>query len=259
MKALVLDYDGVIADSLMECLFVGFNAYLEFNKGTKLFDGRKFTFDNFDFLIQKHRKAVEQYKMLRPYVIDAFCYYVIAYIIENNIPIEGQNEYNDLRKRLAKGIYADFVELFYSERKRLMESNINEWLGLVKPYERIVPAIKMLDSKFDLAISTNNRKFTIDAFSKKHGIKPKIVFDSSFGSDKKVHIENIHNEFGANFDEMHFVDDQIRNFAGVLPLNIHCYLATWGYNANEQHEEAKKLGAVLVNQSNFYSTLLKEL
>ena len=46
MKTLVLDFDGVIADSQMECLFVGFNAYLEFNKGTKLFDGRKFKFDN---------------------------------------------------------------------------------------------------------------------------------------------------------------------------------------------------------------------
>ena len=258
MKTLVLDFDGVIADSQMECLFVGFNAYLEFNKGAKLFDGRKFTFDNFDFLAQKHRKAVELYKALRPYVIDAFCYYVIAYIIENNIAVKSQIEYNDLRKRLAKNIYADFVELFYSERKRLIDSNINEWLGLVKPYEKIIPAIKMLNSKFDLAISTNNRKFTIDAFSEKQGIKPKIVFDSSFGSDKKVHIENIHNEFGANFDEMHFVDDQVRNLTGVLPLNVHCYLAAWGYNTKEQHEEAKKLGAVLVNQNNFYNTLSKE-
>ncbi|MEK6949983.1 MAG: hypothetical protein AABX34_07195, partial [Nanoarchaeota archaeon] len=67
-----------------------------------------------------------------------------------------------------------------------------------------------------------------------------------------------HNEFGANFDEMYFVDDQIKNFAGVLPLKVHCYLAAWGYNTQKQHEEAKKLGAVLINQNNFYSTLSKE-
>ena len=82
MKILALDVDGVIVDSQLECLFVGFNAYLDFNQNSKLFDGRKFTFDNFNFLIQKHRIEVEKYKILRPYVIDAFCYYVILHIIE---------------------------------------------------------------------------------------------------------------------------------------------------------------------------------
>ena len=258
MKVLALDFDGVIADSQLECLFVGFNTYLDFNRNTRLFDGRKFTFENFDFIAQKHRKAAEQYKALRPYVIDAFCYYVIAYAIDNNIAIKNQNEYNNLRKQLAEGIYAKFVEQFYSERKRLIDSDINEWLALVKPYEKIIPAIKMLSNNFYLAISTNNRKFTIDAFSRKHGINPKIVIDSSFGSDKKLHIENIKNSLGANFNDIHFVDDQIRNLINLLPLGVHCYLATWGYNTKKQHEEARRLGAVLLSQDNFYNILSKK-
>lgn len=255
MKILALDFDGVIADSQMECLFVGFNTYLDFNQNTKLFDGRKFTFDNFDFLIQKHRKAVEQYKMLRPYVIDAFCYYVIMYIIEKNIVIKSQNDYNGLREKLAKNIHGHFVSAFYEERHKLIENNLNDWLSLVKPYKQIISAIKMLGNKFSLAISTNNRKFTIDAFSRKHGIASKIVIDSSFGSDKKLHIENIKNSLGANFNNIYFVDDQIRNLIKLLPLGVNCYLATWGYNTEKQHEEAKKLGATLLNQDNFYSTL----
>ncbi len=257
MKTLVLDFDGVIADSQMECLFLGFNAYLEFNKSTKLFDGKKFTFDNFNFLAQKHRKSVEQYKALRPYVIDAFCYYVIAHIVENSIAVKSQEEYDDLRNRLSKDVYADFVELFHSKRKRLVENNINEWLGLVTPYKKVVSAIKMLSSSFDLAISTNNRKFAIDAFSRKHGINPKVVFDSSFGSDKKVHIEKIHNELGAGFDEIYFVDDQVRHFPKLLKLGVNCCLATWGYNTKEQHEEAKKLGVELLAQENFHETFAR--
>ena len=241
MKTLVLDFDGVIADSQMECLFVGFNTYLKFNKNTKL----------------KHSKIVEEYKKLRPYVIDAFCYYVIFYIIENKIIIKDQNDYSNLRKGLAEGIYAAFVEMFYSERKRLISNNINEWLALIKPYGNIIPAIRMLSNNFHLAISTNNRKFTIDTFSKKHGIAPKIVIDSSFGSDKKVHIENIKNRLGVNFSDIYFVDDQIKNFDKLLPLRVNCYLATWGYNTQKQHEEAKKLGTVLLTQENFYETFAK--
>ncbi len=257
MKVLALDFDGVIADSQMECLFVGFNTYLDFNRNTRLFDGRKFTFDNFDFLIQKHREAVEQYKMLRPYVIDAFCYYVISYIIENNIIIKSQDDYNELREKLAKNIYERFIRAFYGERRKLIENNLNDWLSLVKPYQKVIPDVIRLSNKFNLAISTNNRKFTIDAFSRKHDINPKIVIDSSFGSDKKLHIENIKNSLGADFNDIYFVDDQIRNLINLLPLGVHCYLATWGYNTKEQHEEAKKMGASLLTQENFYKAFAK--
>ena len=257
MKVLVLDFDGVIADSQMECLFVGFNTYLDFNQNTKLFDGRKFTFDNFDFLIQKHRKEIEKYKSLRPYVIDAFCYYALMYIIEKNIVIKSRNDYNGLREKLAKNIHGHFVSAFYEERHKLIENSLNDWLSLVKPYQKIISAVIRLSNKFNLAISTNNRKFTIDAFSRKHGINPKIVIDSSFGSDKKLHIENIKNSLGANFSDIYFVDDQIRNLIKLLPLGVHCYLTTWGYNTKKQHEEAKKMGAVLLIQENFYETFAK--
>ena len=258
MKILALDFDGVIADSQMECLFVGFNTYLDFNRNTKLFDGRKFTFDNFNFLTQKHREAVEQYRSLRPFVIDAFCYYVISYIIEKNIVIKSQDDYNELREKLAKDIYEHVVRAFYEERYNLIENNLNSWLSLVKPYQNIIPAVVKLSNAFNLAISTNNRKFTIYAFFRKHGIAPKIVIDSSFGSDKKLHIENIKNSLGADFKDIYFVDDQIRNLVGLLPLGVHCYLAAWGYNTKKQQKEAEKLGAIPLNQNDFYDVLSKK-
>src|SRR3989338_112846 len=96
MKILALDYDGVIADSQLECLAVGFNAYLRLNKNTKLFNKERFTFGNFNKLIKNtqkskifgtnsagNKKIVNEYKRLRPYVVDAFCYYVMLRIIED--------------------------------------------------------------------------------------------------------------------------------------------------------------------------------
>ena len=56
MKVLALDFDGVIADSQYECLFVGFNSYLKLNKNTRLFDHKKFTFNNFGNIKNKYNK-----------------------------------------------------------------------------------------------------------------------------------------------------------------------------------------------------------
>ena len=110
-QVLALDFDGVIADSLMECLFVGFNTYIHFNKDTRLFGGQKLTFENFNDLTEKNSKAVNIYKELRPYVIDAFCYYVIAHIIDNNITVKTQDHYGQIREKLKQNIHQDFIKI----------------------------------------------------------------------------------------------------------------------------------------------------
>ena len=239
-QILVLDFDGVIADSQMECLFLGFNAYLHFNKSSKLFDGKLFSFENFSFLAQKHREIVEKYKALRPYVVDAFCYYVVMSIIEKRIEIKSTNEYNNIRKELSKGVYDEFVQYFHNSRLKLLNEHPNEWLNLVRPYSKFISSVKNISDRFYLAVSTNNKKFAIDAFSKNHGLDPKLIIDSSIGSDKKVHIEKIKSTLDVNFKDIYFVDDQLKNFIKVLPLGVKCYLATWGYNTEEQRKEKQR-------------------
>lgn len=257
MKALVLDFDGVIADSQMECLFVGFNAYLQSHKITKLFDGRAFTFDNFNFLTAKHRSSVEEYKRLRPYVIDAFCFYAMLHIIDNHIAVRSQSHYNEIREKLAAAIYNDFVKRFYEERQNLIKNSLNEWLALSPPYKRIIQAIKNLGA-FYFAISTNNRAFTINAFSKKNGISPRMIVDSSFSTDKAKHLEHIKNNLKSDFSSLHFVDDQINHFPKLLDLGAKCYLATWGYNTEEQQKEARRLGVVLLAEDEFYKKFAEQ-
>ena len=148
MKVLALDFDGVIADSQMECLFVGFNSYLELNKNTRLFDGQRITFDNFYGLREKYKDIVDKYVELRPYVIDAFCYFVMLHIIEKNIKIEDQYQYNKLREELSKQSYDSYVDFFYKERYKLQDEDIGRWLKIEVPYEKIVEGIKALEKKY---------------------------------------------------------------------------------------------------------------
>lgn len=257
MKVLALDFDGVIANSQLECLFVGFNAYLKLHKNTALFDGKKLTFDNFNGLMRKHNETAAKFKKLRPYVVDAFCYYVSVYIIEKNIKIRNQNQYGSARKKLM-GKYGKYIKYFYNERDDLQGKNYEKWLELEVPFKKVISGIKNLEKQCKVTIATNNRRKSISGPLKKYGIKPKVIADSNISTDKKEQLVYIRNKLGIKFNDMHFVDDQVRHFPDLLKLGVHCYLATWGYNTKKQHEEAKRLGAILLNQNNFYGILSKQ-
>ncbi|MDP6647857.1 MAG: hypothetical protein QGH34_00490, partial [Candidatus Woesearchaeota archaeon] len=41
----------------------------------------------------------------------------------------------------------------------------------------------------------------------------------------------------------------------LLKLGINCYLATWGYNTQAQQKEARRQGAVILNEKDFYKEL----
>ena len=144
MKLLVVDYDGVIADSQLEGLFSGFNTYLEFNKQTKLFGSEKFTFNNFNSKLKTYKKTFDKYKNLRPFLVDAFSYYVMMHILENSLKVKNQNTFNKLRDNLKNKFYYKYFNSIYKFRKNLQKTHLNEWLNLQKPYSKILSKLKKL-------------------------------------------------------------------------------------------------------------------
>lgn len=254
MKVLALDFDGVIADSQYECLFVGFNAYLRLNKNTKLFGGKKFTFNNFNNIKKKYKNTIKKYENLRPYVIGAFSWYVILYIMDFSIRIKHQYQFNNVREKLIKN-FDEYVNYFYNERSKLQEKNYKKWLKLEAPFKKIIEGIKKLEKGYIITIATNNNRKSIYGLFKKYKIKPKIIADSNISLNKKKQLECIKNKLKVNFNEIHFVDDQVKHFPRLLKLGVNCYLATWGYNNKRQRQEAKKLWVVMLREDNFYEKL----
>lgn len=255
MRILALDYDGVIADSALECLFVGFNAYLKINPHTSLFSGKEFTFENFENMKNKNRKIIAQYMRLRPYVIDAFCWYVILHIMENNIRVKNQNEYNRIRSRLM-GAYDKYVDYFYNERYKLQKKNFSRWLRLQRPY-KIAKSIKRLRKKYIITIATNNSEKSIRPFLRKYHIQVEAVADCSISISKLKQLEFIKDKHKAGFPDIYFIDDQVAHFGKLLKLGVKCFLAAWGYSSDEQRKRAEKEGVVLLNEDNFYKKLVE--
>src|SRR3989338_6411987 len=242
MKTLVLDFDGVLADSQYETLAVGFNSYLKLNKHTKLFGAKKINFDNYGRIKREYKTAVNEYKKLRPFGIDNFCPYVFLTAIENKIKIRSQNEHIRLRNKMMPESYKKNLKNFLKERAALQKKDFDKWVKMDKPVISIINAARKLQKKCTIAIATMNRKKSITRLLKKYGISPKIIADTTISPDKKKQFQHIKSKLKAKFDEMHFVDDQVRHFPKLLKLGINCYLTTWGYNTKEQQQEAKKMG-----------------
>ena len=114
--------------------------------------------------------------------------------------------------------------------------------------------------KNNLFISTSNRK---DAIVKvlshyKVDFNERNVFDSTVSLDKKEHIIAIKDIKKSSYEDISFIDEQVSHFPNLLKLGVKCFLATWGYNNEEQRKEAEKMGVELVNEGNFYEKLVSD-
>lgn len=254
MKILALDFDGVIADSKLECLMVAFNTYLKLKKSSKLFNNTKMTFNNFNDLIESNKEIFDKYHSLRVYVSDGFCFFVICHILESKITIKSQDSFNKIRNSLMN-YYEQYIKLFYKERD-ITQRNFDEWLKLIKPYP-VIKNIKKLKENFIITVSTNNREKNILPFLKKYLVPVKKIADSLISTNKAQQLEYLKTYYKSDFNELFFVDDQALHFEKLLKLKVKCFLAGWGYNNEEQRNYAESIGVEILNQDNFYRRLIK--
>lgn len=249
MKVIVFDYDGVIIDSQMESFFIAFNTYLKFNPDTKLFASEKFTFDNFNEKLSQNKEIVEKYKRLRPFAKDATCIITNFYIVENDIKVKDQEEYDNFKVDHDIDVKS-FMEEFYAERNNIYEKDKKRYLSLLKPCP-ITGKINPLKEKFHIVISTANRHSAIKPVLEKYDLLFELVVDNTYSLDKRKHMEKITKYFDVSYEDIIFLDDQVSHITPMLPLGVNCFLARWGYNTHEQQEEAKKLGIDVVSEEEF--------
>lgn len=256
MKILALDFDGVLADSQLECLFSGFNTYLKYFPKSSLF-GSKFSFENFDEKIKKYKKEIEEYKRLRPFIRFAADFCFIFEIMEQGLKVKTQKEFDKARENMS--CPSEYAKEYYVTRGNIQNENMGEWIRIETPYEKIVEDTKKLGEKFKLTISTGNSIASIREWLKRKelNIPDKDTVDKNFAKDKIKQLTKIKEDNNVNFEDIYFIDDQVDHLIKVKPLGVKCFLATWGYNNKEQQEQAKKAGIILINKDNYYDMLMR--
>lgn len=248
MKILVLDFDGVIVDSMNEGLFTSFNTYIGLNSKTRLFDGKPFAFGNFNRAIKKYKSQYLKFKKYRAHLKTALDYYFILAAIDRNAKIRNSEDFDEFKKIVSVDNNR-FIDQFYKNRLEYM-NNFNEWIKLTPIYPHARAILKRLD-KGDIFISTSNRKTTVERTLKYYKIDfdSKNILDNEVSIDKKVHVKIVKETKTINYQDILVVDDQVQNLITVNDLGVKCFLAVWGYNNKEQRREARMFGVTLLSKN----------
>jgi phosphoglycolate phosphatase-like HAD superfamily hydrolase len=240
VRALALDFDGVIADSIREAFEVALRTYAALHPEARLAEreaapgsyGPGALFAAFLELVPLGNRAED--------------YGVALEALERGAALPDQSAYDAFRAGLGGAWLAGFHERFYAERAVLAERERERWLASMPPYPAFAALLRRREADAVLAIATAKDRRSVAELLRAHGLAdlfdPRWIFDKEAGVSKRAHLERLAAGLGLPFKEITFVDDKLNHLESVAPLGVRCALAGWGYNGPRERDRAEALG-----------------
>jgi phosphoglycolate phosphatase-like HAD superfamily hydrolase len=245
MKALALDFDGVISDSVAESFVVALRTLGELRPETG-FTGEA------DSLFEGGREAVLSHPHyagfleLMPLGNRAEDFAVLLLIVSAGGCELEQADYDREREALDPGFLTSFHRLFYEQREMLSERDRAAWLGLLGPYHDFVRVMRRNSTRVALALATAKDSRSVGILLEHYGIDdlfgPERILDKETGPDKRAHLRVLSERLDLAPEEITFIDDKLNHLESVSQLGVRCGLAAWGYNGERERRRARELG-----------------
>jgi phosphoglycolate phosphatase-like HAD superfamily hydrolase len=238
---LALDFDGVIVDSIKECLVNGFNAYTRFAGGVAV--ERYETLD---------KKWVAGARRLRNFIRNGEDYVFIAKALALDEKIENQADFDALLER-NRSLRSTFVDLMFQQRLDFSAQTPQLWATLNPLYPGMSNFLEHYPAKVNLFIITTKKLIFVEKILAAHqfNITRANVMDTS-GAGKRLLIERILQERCLNPLNFYFVDDQIDTLIKIQPAGVQLFLAAWGYNNERQAKTAGDHAIPVISLDKFY-------
>jgi len=216
---LALDFDGVICDSINECLLLA-NAAFYYNN--KLLNMTEYPSVNSEFK--------ERFKKLRYMVNNAAEYWFLLHCLKNNESLNSQFEF-DSKKANYTNQMNEFEKDFYSLRKQVRTSNPDYWLSLHSIFPQFKSSWKNIRDLFDIYIVTmKDTKSVLDLLNYNNIDFPvNKILGYKGNNNKSASIMNIAGSNNVTTDDIYFVDDNIFQLMEVYRTGSSCFFALWGY------------------------------
>lgn len=220
-----LDFDGVIADSIEECLIVGCNAYSKFTRSGE-------HIHRLEALDEGHQ---DESRRLRSFIRSAEDYVYLQLAIDKGVCIRNQSAYDAFVNRHSD-LKAIFYDLFCLERELFSANEERRWMELNPLYGGIKQFLLQYPSKDKLFIITTKQiKYALKILNG-NGIelKKENCFCAG-GRDTKLKIvKSLLDKKKISADSFYFIDDQADNLVAVKETGVRCFLAKWGYTSEAQ-------------------------
>jgi hypothetical protein len=209
-----LDFDGVICDSLGECLISAWTAYYT------LFLGQSPASVPLAF---KARFLAE-----RPFVRNSEDYLVLCDAIHRGIPAGSQAAFDALAGEAGPKKLTLYKELFYQARGALLASDRDFWMGLNRIYPHMRGLFSGPSGAPELFILSTKRPEFIREILVHNGLsarEDRILYPGE-RTKYEVMAETMEREKSENAV---FLDDQIDHLLKARGGRIALYLPLWGY------------------------------
>jgi phosphoglycolate phosphatase-like HAD superfamily hydrolase len=246
MKALVLDFDGVISDSAPEAFIVALRTYVDLYPESPFVQISRSLLRSANLYlvdIQQDR-FYQRFLKLMPLGNRAEDYGVILSILEQGIEIEDQAAYDRQRQSKSPQQLNRFHKRFYQVREEFFNTDPITWRALIGPFTGFVEILSRRADEVILAIATAKDRGSVTRLLNDYGIqdlfREERILDKEIGISKVAHLKTLHQQLGLEYTQMTFVDDKVNHLDSVASLGVRCALATWGYNNEREHQIASQ-------------------
>ena len=241
-SVLVLDFDGVICDSVEECWVSSWTAYHE------LFRGHAASEPGAD--------AKAGFRALRPFVRSGEDFVLIQHMVARGISPTSQLEFDRAWEEPGLPRRQRLKDLYYRARTTLFERDPDAWLAMNRIFPHVSAALSALSERVERFILSTKKAQFVTATLKANGLSfPEDHVLYSEGEPKLTAVERILQQVAA--PEAVFVEDQVDALKGNRNPRILTYLATWGY-VQQEWLRNPPTGIRLLDPDGFVS-LLKSL
>ena len=235
MKALALDFDGVISDSAPEAFVVAVRAFRE-----------EFPDGGIDAEGEADEALFARFLDIMPLGNRAEDYGVALSAIGRGIELADQDAYDAFYATLDRARLKSFHKRFYKVRHAWTEADPAGWFARIQPYSEMPAWIARRSGDVQLAVATAKDKRSVTRLLERYGIAEHFgdgwVHDKETGVSKQAHIVAIAERAGCPASEVVFIDDKVNHLVDVAETGARCVLAGWGYNSQREHDVAVRAG-----------------
>jgi len=254
MKALVMDFDGVVSDSVREAFIVAIRTYRGLCPDSPL--------ESADAGAGLHR-LFGPFMDLMPLGNGAADYGTILAALQAGADLPDQTTYDAFRAGLDPDWLERYVRRFYEVRSEMAAADPEGWRGLMRPYAPFLDLLRRrAGGGVAYAIATSKDGGSVEVLLRDYGIADLIpidrVVDRGAGPRKSAHLELLRDRLGLDFGAMTFIDDKVNHLDSVASLGVRCALAAWGYNGRREHELAAERGYLVCGLENVEEKLFED-
>ena len=222
MKPIVaLDFDGVICDSIDECMLSAFNAYHFLDGGSKWVDS----------LFKINPEFSRRFRFLRYLVRPAKEYWLLVNWIYKHDDNIDQSKFDILKKEYADHL-VEFEPLFFEARHRLRVENPAGWLALHRLYPEFLQGWDKVRNHSSVYIVTDKDLLSVQYVIQLWGLS--IAKEHLWTKEKRLSksfaIDQISMQTDCPPRNILFVDDNPHYLSEVSMVGARCFWASWGYS-----------------------------